>query len=77
MGHPKQRHGTHTWDLLLHYYQCPQCGYVMENRDKFEVRLHHLEKEVCCPRCQHLFTVKKEKQVSFGPLLGHDPEVDN
>lgn len=76
MDHPKQRHGTHTWDLILHYYRCPKCGYIMENREKFEPRFHQLEKEMICLRCQHIFTVKKKTQPTFGPLLGHDSEVD-
>jgi len=76
MDHPKQRHGTHTWDLVQHYYRCGKCGYVVENRDKFEVRYHQLFKEVTCPRCSHVFQVNKKKVPSFGPLLGHDPEVD-
>jgi hypothetical protein len=74
--HPKQRHGNHTWDLILHYYRCPQCGYIMENRDKFEHRSHQLEKELICSRCQHAFKARKRPQTTFGPLLGHDPEVD-
>ena len=76
MDNPKQRHGNHTWDLILHYYACPKCGYIMENRDKFEARFQRLEKEVKCPRCQHDFTVKKKTQPKLGPLLGHDPEID-
>ena len=76
MDHPKQRHGHHTWDLVLHYDRCPRCGYVMENQDKFEVRFQQLEKNLTCPRCQHAFTISKKNQPTFGPLLGHDPEVD-
>ena len=76
MNHPKQRHGNHTWDLILHYYACPQCGYSLENQDKFEPRFHRLEKEIGCPRCHHHFIIEKKTQPTLGPLLGHDPEVD-
>lgn len=74
--HPNQRHGNHTWDVILHYYRCSACGYIIENRDKFETSDEGLQKEMKCPRCQHNFKLKKKKQPTFGPLLGHDPEVD-
>ena len=77
MDDPKQRHGNHTWDLILHYYCCPQCGYIQENRDKFDARFNRLEKDLVCPRCQYAFTVTKKTQPTFGPLLGHNPEVDD
>jgi rubredoxin len=76
MDHPKQRHGSHTWDLISHYYSCPHCGYISENKDKFEKRFRELEKEMACPRCQYQFTVKKKVQSTLGPFLGCDPEVD-
>lgn len=76
MDHPKQRHGNHTWDLVQRYYRCSNCGYIIENREKFEARYHRLEKEVACPRCRSIFTVTKSKKPAFGPLLGHDSEVD-
>lgn len=76
MDHPKQRHGNHTWDLVQHYYRCSKCGYIMENQDKFEPRFHRLEKEIVCPRCQYVSIVTKKTQPAFGPLLGHDPEID-
>lgn len=59
MSDPRQQHGNHTWDLVLHYYRCPKCGYVIENRDKYERRMALLQKEVACTRCGHLFTVTK------------------
>lgn len=76
MDHPKQRHGNHTWDLILHYYACPICGFIDENKDKFEKRFDILEKEIVCPRCRHTYKAAKKNRPSFGPLLGHDPEVD-
>lgn len=76
MSHSKQRHGNHTWDSILHYYRCPRCGYVIENRDKFELHFHRLEKNLLCSRCQHSFKITKKSKPAFGPLLGHNPEVN-
>ena len=76
MSHPKQRHGHHTWDLVLHYVRCPFCGYIAENRDKYISYLDRIEKEVKCPRCEKSFKLKKETPPSFGPLLGHKEDVD-
>lgn len=76
MNDSRQQHGTHTWDLNLHYYRCPQCGYVVENRDKFEPRFNQLNKDIACSRCQYVFRIIKNKRPAFGPLLGHDPEVN-
>lgn len=74
---PKQRHGNHTWDLILFYHRCPSCGYIIENREPFEQRLHSVEKEIVCPKCAGHFIVTKTKPPTFGPLLGHDPEINN
>lgn len=71
-----QSHGNHTWDLILKYYECPKCGYIIENREKFQRHLHRLEKEVVCPRCEQVFIVEKKNKPTFGPLLGHDSEID-
>lgn len=76
MENPKQRHGNHTWDLILHYVRCPKCGYIMENREKFETHFHRLEKNIICTRCQSAFKMAKKRKPVFGPLLGHDPEVN-
>lgn len=77
MNDPRQRHGNHTWDLNLHYYSCPKCHYIMENREKFETRFNQLQKDLVCPRCQYGFRVMKKMKPAFGPLLGHDPEVND
>lgn len=76
MNHPKQRHGNHTWDLILHYYRCSKCGYIMENHDKFEPYFQRLEKKLICPRCQHAFKIEKNVRPTLGPFFGHNPEVD-
>jgi hypothetical protein len=63
--------------MNLHYYRCPRCGYIVENRDKFERRFARLHKDVACGRCSYAFRVEKRRPASFGPLLGHDPEVND
>ncbi|WP_068469098.1 hypothetical protein [Candidatus Protochlamydia phocaeensis] len=72
MDDPRQRHGNHTWDIVIHYYRCPKCGYIIENRDKYEYRLGQLEKDLTCGRCQEHFMVVKESQPTFGPLFNSD-----
>jgi DNA-directed RNA polymerase subunit RPC12/RpoP len=77
MNDSRQQHGHHTWDLILHYYRCPHCGYIRENRDKFKLQNHLLQKDLICLRCQHTFVVTKKRKQTFGPLWGHDPEIAN
>ena len=60
MDDPRQKHGNHTWDIVIHYYACPKCGYIIENRDKYEQRLGVLQKELTCARCQKHFTSIKK-----------------
>ena len=76
MNHPKQRHGNHTWDMVLYYYRCDKCDYVFESRDKFEHRFKVEVKELNCPRCHARREITRIKKATFGPLLGHDQEVD-
>ncbi len=71
MEDPRQQHGNHTWDLVINYHRCPQCGYIIENRDKYEKQLDRLQKSLACPHCHQTFTVIKKTRPSFGPLLGH------
>lgn len=65
--------GTHTWDMILHYHRCPECGYVFESRHPYEMILGKLQKEEECPRCFDRFMIEKQREVSFGPLIG-DPQ---
>lgn len=68
--------GTHTWDLVVDYQRCPQCGYICENRDKYRYRLGKYQKDLECPRCKHLFTVTKKTRPIRGPLLGEPEPVE-
>ena len=69
-------HGNHTWNLYLHYYSCPQCGFIIESRQDYEERLTTFEKELTCPRCQHNFTLTKKPRPTFGPLTGEPQPVE-
>ena len=60
MNDLRQRKGNHTWDIIIHYERCPLCGYIIENREKFECYGSILEKDFTCPRCQQKFTVTKK-----------------
>jgi len=62
--------GAHTWDLIFHYHRCPKCGFIMECRRDYEIRMGKYVKELQCERCQHLFTLSKPIHPKFGPLIG-------
>lgn len=64
--------GNHTWDIVIEYHRCPECGFINESRDKYHYQLGEYLKDVACVRCGFRFTVKKERQPKFGPLLGHE-----
>lgn len=70
--------GTHTWPLTIHYHRCPQCGAIIESRERFQHVMGRDQKELYCPRCQLSFTLTKERPKRFGPLLGdpQPPEFD-
>ena len=70
--------GAHTWDLIIHYHRCPNCGYIVENREDFRYILGDWIKDVTCERCHHEFVVKKKNKPTFGPLIGtaQPPEVN-
>lgn len=57
---------THTWEIYLHYYRCPNCGYVLEDRNSFEQRGKVFEKTLLCPRCE----TKWREETSLKPRNG-------
>lgn len=67
----RQRHGNHTWDIVIEYFKCPYCDYVIENRQKYEYRLGLYQKELTCGRCRKTFTATKLTRPTFGPLWGN------
>lgn len=71
MDDPRQRHGNHTWDIVIEYLQCPQCGHIIEDRQKYEHRAGLYQKEVTCDRCKEKFTMTKKIKPTFGPLWGN------
>lgn len=70
MDDPRQRYGNHTWDIVIEYCQCPYCGYIMEDRQKYEYRLGKYQKEVTCDRCKKTVTLTKKTRPTFGPIWG-------
>lgn len=72
MNDPRQQHGDHTWDIIIEYFKCPQCGLILESRDKYQYRLGVYQKDLICDRCKHSFTVTKKIKHTFGPLLGDE-----
>lgn len=67
--HKKQK-GLHTWDLILHYHQCPACKRIIESREDYFYRLGEYIKEIDCPYCHHYFAIVKNVEPSVGPLFG-------
>lgn len=66
--------GEHTWDRILQYHRCSNCGYILESRENYQYRLGGIyQKELECPRCGQKFTLTKPRKPSFGPLIG-DPQ---
>ena len=68
--------GEHTWDIIVHYHRCPECGYIIESRQEFTYRLGKYQKELACERCQHNFQVTKPSKPSFGPLIGEPQPIE-
>ena len=61
--------GTHDWKLAQEYHECPHCGYIVESFELYKEHFNELYKEVYCERCKQMFTVKKTKPKTFGPLM--------
>ncbi len=72
MDDPRQSRGDHTWDIVIDYRSCPDCGYIMEDRQKYQRHDDNLEKQIVCGRCNKTFTVTKKIPSSFGPLFNND-----
>lgn len=61
----------HTWDKFLNYYCCPQCRYIIENREDYKYRSGgKYKKKLNCPRCGHSFCLTKAGKLSMAPFLG-------
>lgn len=70
--------GPHTWDIIIEYHACPKCGYIQENRERYEDRLGVLVKDLTCERCKSPYQLKKTTKKKFAPLFGEEepPEFD-
>jgi DNA-directed RNA polymerase subunit RPC12/RpoP len=69
--------GEHTWDLFLHYYSCPQCGLIIENRENDQYKEGGVfQKKLTCPRCSHHFIMKKIGKPTLAPLIGQGQPVE-
>jgi len=68
--------GEHTWDINIHYHECPKCGFIIENRNQYQKRSGRYQKELECDRCHYKFTATKRAVQRFGPLLGEAEPVE-
>jgi len=68
--------GEHTWDLVIQYHRCPECGWIIESREDYVYVLGKYQKEVECDRCGHRFTLIKSTTPSFGPLIGRPEPIE-
>jgi uncharacterized C2H2 Zn-finger protein len=64
------REGSHTWDLVTDYHQCPECGTIIENRERYEKRFGGKELDIHCSHCDAAFKAVKKERITFGPLTG-------
>ena len=62
----------HTWEIILEYIKCPNCGSIIEDRQMYKDFFGKPYKEMHCSRCQHKWIIEKKKGSRFGPLFG-DP----
>jgi uncharacterized C2H2 Zn-finger protein len=65
--------GTHSWDIVIHYHRCPQCGMIIESRKGYDYKLGKWLKDLTCERCGKEIRLTKSRRPAFGPLIG-DPE---
>lgn len=53
--------GSHTWDIIIEYHRCPDCGKIQESRKPYEAYQGRYIKELTCPRCSSPFTIIKDR----------------
>lgn len=66
--------GEHTWDLVVDYRRCPECGFINEDRQIFRNEMGSWIKEVVCSRCEHPFTIT-DKRKHFRIGASESPEI--
>ncbi len=68
--------GTHTWDIVISYHRCPECGYIFENRDNWQAMKKISQKNLQCPRCKKEFIDKKPLRNNSLPFFGEPEKAD-
>jgi len=70
--------GQHTWDISVHYHRCPKCGFIIEDRQEFQLKDGKWVKDVTCEECGEDLQFEKARKAKFGPLIGtpQPPEFD-
>lgn len=68
--------GEHTWDLEIRYHRCPQCGFIIESREKGVLRNGNYEKELKCSRCLNSFVDIQATKPGFGPIFGEPTKAE-
>lgn len=69
MDDPRQQHGDHTWDIIIDYVKCPHCGYILENRQKYESHPTGYERPMVCIHCKQSFTSYRNNQPDWPALI--------
>jgi hypothetical protein len=70
---------THSFEIQVDYQRCPDCGFIIEDRKKYNYKMGKVQKKVHCDRCCKDFVIERGVKPTFGPLLGDltsKPEVD-
>jgi hypothetical protein len=68
--------GNHTWEIVIHYHQCPKCKQIIESRKKYEYTSGQYSKEVNCLHCGHHFNVTQPKKKRPISILGSEEPVE-
>lgn len=66
---PNRQKGKHTWDLNYRCHRCPNCGFIIEDRENYEYHAGKYLKHLQCTRCNHEFTDEITPN-SLGSIFG-------
>jgi ssDNA-binding Zn-finger/Zn-ribbon topoisomerase 1 len=69
MNNLHQPRGNHTWDIIIDYVLCPSCGYIIENRQKYQKRGTEFYVEIKCPRCHQQLCHTRTKEPDWAARL--------
>lgn len=65
----RQKQGNHTWEIIIDYVKCPHCGYILENRKKYEKQSGEYVRDFTCPCCKESFTITRQRPPNWPALL--------